>query len=137
MNICITFIITYHPHLKHLGKLIQNNMQHLYADVKVRTAFTPATFASFRTACNLKSYLLRSKLYPLERKTGLWKCKFQHFLVYKNVRKCDIFSSFVNKESFKINHHFDYNSKCMIYLMLSKVCGKQYVGSIAERFRFR
>ena len=113
-NIGIPFIATYHPHLKHLGKLIQNNIKHLYADVKVRTVFTYASFASFRTARNLRSHLVRSKLYPLERKTGSRKCKFQRRLTCKNVHEYNTFSSFITKESFKINHHFDCNGKCLI-----------------------
>ena len=120
-----------------MGKLTQNNIKHLYADVKVRIVFTPTPFASFRTARNLSSHLVRSKLYPLEKKTGSRKCKLQRYLIFKNVKECNTFSSFVTKESFKINHHFDCNSKCLIYLMSCKVCGKQYLGSATERFRFR
>ena len=58
-NIGIPFIATYHPHLKHLDKIIKNNIKHIYADVKVRTVFTPAPFASLCNARNLKSHLLR------------------------------------------------------------------------------
>ena len=58
-NIGIPFIVTYHPHFKHLDKIIKNNIKHVYADVKVRTVFTPAPFASLFTARNLKSHLLR------------------------------------------------------------------------------
>ena len=93
-------------------------------------------FTSFCTARNLRSHLVRSKLYPLKRKTGSWKCKFQRCLTCKNVLECNTSFSFVTKV-FKINHHFDCNSKCLAYLMLCKVCGKQYVGSTTERFRFR
>ena len=34
-NIGIPSIVAYPPHLMHLGKLIQNNIKHLYADVKI------------------------------------------------------------------------------------------------------
>ena len=111
-------------------------IKHLYADVKVRSAFTLAPLASFCIACNLRSHLVRSRLYPLERKAGSRKCKFQRCLTCKNVQECDTSSSFVTKESFKINHHFDCNSKCLIYLITCKVCSKQYVESTTERFRF-
>ena len=47
------------------------------------------------------------------------------------------FSSQVSKETFKINHCFHCNSKCLIYLMSCKVCGKQNMGSTTERFMFR
>ena len=70
-NIGNQFIVTYHPHLKQLGKLIQNNIKYLYADVEVRSVFTTTPFASFRTALNLRSHTVRSKLYPLEKKNKL------------------------------------------------------------------
>ena len=53
-----------------------------------------------------------------------------------NFEECDTFSSYVTKESFKINHHFDWNTKCLIYLMPCEVYGKHYVGSATESFRF-
>ena len=54
-----------------------------------------------------------------------------------NVNNTDVFQSFVTKESYKINHKFDCDSKCIIYLFSCKTCGLQYVGSTVERFRFR
>ena len=89
---------------------------------------------------SLRLHLLRHfvlHVTPLERKAGSRKCKFQRCLTCKRVRECDTFSSFATKESFKINHHFDCNSKCLIYLLSCRVCGKQYVGSTTERFKFR
>ena len=65
------------------------------------------------------------------------KCKFQRCLNCKNVQEYDTFSSSVSKESFKINHHFDCNSKCLINLLSRKACGKQYVRPTTEKFRFR
>ena len=53
----IPFIVIYHPHLKHMGKLIKYNSKHFCANVNVRSVFTPASFASFRTAHNLRSHL--------------------------------------------------------------------------------
>ena len=69
-SIGIPFIVKYHPHLKNLGKLIENNIKHLYAGVKVKSVFTPASFVSICTARILRSHFVRSKLYPLETPTG-------------------------------------------------------------------
>lgn len=66
-TIGVPFIVTCHPHLKHLDKLIQKNMRHVHADAKVRSVFTPVLFASFCTARNFRSHLKRFKLYPRER----------------------------------------------------------------------
>ena len=136
-EIGVPLVVTYHPHLNALKKIIRRNLKHLHANQLVRSVFTPAPFISFRTARNLRSHLVRSKLYPLKRTTGSNKCNTPRCQVGKNVKECYEFSSHVTKETFKINHYFDCNSKCLIYLMSCKVCGKQYVGSTTERFRFR
>ena len=54
-----------------------------------------------------------------------------------NVNNTDVFQRFVTKESYKINHKFDCDSKCTIYLFSCKACELQYVGSTVERFCFR
>ena len=103
----------------------------------MRSLFTPLPFVSFRSVRNLRSHLVRSKLYPEERAIGSAKCNSPRCLTCNNVKECDTFTSHVTKETFKINHRFDCNSKCLIYLLSCKVCGKQYVGSTTDRFRFR
>ena len=133
----VPLVVTYHPQLNVLNKIIRRNLKHLYADQLARSVFTPAPFISFRTAQNLRSHLVRSKLYPLKRTTGSYKCNTPRCQVGKNVKECYEFSSHGTKETFKISHCFDSNSKCLIYLMSCKVCGKQYVGSTTERFRFQ
>ena len=58
-------------------------------------------------------------------------------LTCNNIKKCDTFKSHVTKETFKIDHHFNCISKCLICLFSCKVCGKQYVGSTTDKFRYR
>ena len=82
------------------------------------------------------SLLVRSKLYPLQRTTGSYKCNTLRCQVGKNVKECYEFSNHVTQETFKINHYLDCNSKSLIYLISCKVCGKQYVGPATERFSF-
>ena len=96
-----------------------------------------APFVSFRSARNLKSFLVRSKVYPLERKVGSTKCNGKRCQVCLNVRETDTFESFQTKQKYKINHHLNCNDKCLIYLLSCKVCGLQYVGSTTNKFRFR
>ena len=136
-EIGIPLVVTYHPHLNVLNKIIRRNLKHPYADQLVRSVFTPAPFTSFRTARNLRSHLVRSKLYPLKQTNGSYKCNTPRCQVSKNVKECYEFSCHVTKETFEINHCFDCNIKCLISLMSCKVCEKQYVGSTIQRFRFR
>ena len=89
--------------------------------------FSPVPFVPFRSTRNLKSYLVRSKVDPLERKVGSEKCKSKRCLVCLNVSETDVFQSFQTKEQYKINHQLNCNDKCLIYLLSCKVCGLQYM----------
>ena len=66
-EIAVPFVAIYHPHLNALNKMIRRNLKHLHADHLVRSAFTPAPFILFRTVRNLRSHLVRSKVYPLNK----------------------------------------------------------------------
>ena len=92
---------------------------------------------SYRSAKKLSSYLVRAKLYPLERKRGSYKCGNLRCLVCNNIEKTDTFTSTVTGESFKIHHHLCCNGKYLIYLLTCKVCKKQYTGKTPDRFRLR
>ena len=70
----VPLVLTYNPNFNNLSFLIRKNLQLLYADPETKRAFTSAPFVSFRSARNSKSFLVRSKVYPLERKVGSAKC---------------------------------------------------------------
>ena len=101
--------MTYNPAFKNLFQVIGKNLQLLYADKEVKKVFSPAPFVSFRSTRNLKSYLVRSKIYPLERKVGSEKCIIKRCLVCLNVSETDVFQSFQTKEQYKINHQLNCN----------------------------
>ena len=61
-------------------------------DKEVKRTFTPQTMVSYRSACNLSSYLVRGKLYPTERKVGSCKCNGKHCEVCKYVLETDTFT---------------------------------------------
>ena len=76
----VSLVVTYNPAFKNLFQVIRN-LQLLYADEEVKKAFSLAPFVSFRSTRNLKRYLVRSKIYPLDRKVGSEKCKSKRCLV--------------------------------------------------------
>ena len=128
----VPLIVTYHPHLHRLNKIMWKNLKHLQAAQIVKLVFTPAPFLSFLTALNLRSHLVQSKLYSYQRTTGSYKCNSLRCQV---VKECYQFPSHVTEETFKINHYFDCTSRSLIYMISCKVCGKQYVVSAMKRFR--
>ena len=87
----IPLVTTYHPRLKDLSSLVKRNLQFLYADQEVKKVVTPTPFVPFRSARNLKIFLVRSKVYRLERKTGSKKCNGKRCLVCLNVAETDKF----------------------------------------------
>ena len=66
-------------------------------------------------------------MYPLERTVGSSKCG------KKRCEVCDVFLRLIHK----INHKFNCNDKCLVYLATSKICNKQYTGQTADSFRSR
>ena len=106
-------------------------------DQEVKKVFTPKPMDSFRSAKKLSSYLVRAKLYSLKRKVGSFEYKGKRCQTFLNVNEADSFASSVTKEEYKINHCFDCNEKCFIYLLTCKVSLKKYVGQTVDEFRLR
>ena len=77
----VPLVVTYNPAFKNLFQVIRKKRQLLCADEEVEKVFSPASFVSFKSTRNLKSYLVRSKIYLLERKVGSEKCKSKRCLV--------------------------------------------------------
>ena len=110
----IPFVVTYHPKVKKLGKLIKDLLLFLYSDKEVQKVFSPPPMASYRSTRKIKDYIVRSKLYSLDRNVGCGGCENSRSQVCKNIKVTDTFDSFTTKKSYKINHKFDCNDKCLI-----------------------
>ena len=133
----IPFVATYHPKVKELGKLITDLLPFLYSDGEVQKVFSPPPIVSYRSARKIKDYIVRSKLYPVERNVGCRGCGSSRCQVCKSISITEEFTSFTTKKTYKINHSFDCNDKCLIYLLSCKSCGKQYVDGTSDHFRSR
>lgn len=92
---------------------------------------------SFKSARKLNSYLVRAKLYPLDRNVGSVECGKTRCEVFQYVTDTKSFNSTVTGESFKIYHNLNCDDKCLIYLMTCKRCKKQYTGQTTDNFWFR
>ena len=57
--------------------------------------------------------------------------------VCMNVSETDTFTSNVIGETCKINHKPSCGKDCLICLLSSKCCGKQYIEETTEKYRFR
>ena len=91
-------------------------------DEQVKGVFTSGPIVSFKSSRKLSSFLVGAKLYPKERGVVSFKCIKPRCLVCVNI------TSTVTDKSYKINHKFDCDKNCLVYLLTCKDCGIQYVG---------
>ena len=120
----VPIVVKYHPLLKLIGKIIYDNLYLLYKNKEQKHIFKPAPMVSFRNSKKISSYLVRAKLYSVERPVGLLNCKRPRCQVCAYVNEADSFTSTVTRESYKINHKFDYMEKCLIYPLTCNKCRK-------------
>ena len=102
---------------------------------EAKAVFSPGPMVSFRSARRISNYLVSNELYPLERFVGSRQCKKPRCEICINVTEADTFSSTATGETFQINHDFNCDDRCLIYLLKCKVCKKQYVGETMDAFR--
>ena len=88
-------------------------------------SFLTAFIVSYRVlnVRKIKDYIVRSRLYPIERKVGRYRCGNSRCQVCTSIQVTDTVSSFAAK------------SKCLIYLLSCKTCGKQYSGERVDKFK--
>ena len=99
--------------------------------------FTPRPFVLFKSPRTLRDRLVRSKVYPLEREVGCSGCGHKSCKVCANMVDSRTFSSHITGTQYSINHKFNCNSKCVVYLLSCVTCGLQYVGQTSDKFRLR
>ena len=63
----IPFVTTYHSKVKKIGKLIKDLLTLLYSNEEIQNIFSSPPMVSYRSVRKIKCYIVRSKLYPLER----------------------------------------------------------------------
>ena len=76
-------------------------------------------------------------MYSLQRTGGSFKCTKPWCELCINVIETDTFTSTATGEGLIINHEFNCEGKCLIYLLACNKCRKQYVGQTVYSFRFR
>ena len=124
----VSFLLLYSIlNLRFLAKKIKELSKYLHRDLEAKAVFTPAPMVSFRSVRKIKDYLVRAKLHPLERNVDSRKCS-QSRCEKCNIESTDLFSSTVNGETYKINHHFNCDSKCLAYLIICRTFKLQYTG---------
>ena len=101
--------------------------------LEIKAIFSPGPMTSFKSARRISSYLVRAKLYILERFVGSRQCKIRRCKVCTNVTETDTFSSIVTGENFQINYELFCDDMCLIYFLksLKKIIRRRNNGCIS------
>ena len=91
----VPLVVTYHPLLQTIGKVIHDSLYLLYMNEELKHLFTPGPMVSFRSSRKISSYLVRAKLYPVERSVGSFNCKRPRCQICTYVNETDSFTSTV------------------------------------------
>ena len=86
----VPVVVTYHPHLENISKIIKKHIKHLYVDPEVRSVFTPLPFASFRSVRNLRNHLVDLNYSPRNGKQVVHVVLFA--IILKNVTLSPVMS---------------------------------------------
>ena len=92
---------------------------------------------SFQSPRKLSNYYARAKLYSTEKTGGPYKCGEKHCEVCINVNETSTFTNTVKGETYIINHRFDSNEICLVFLLTCNKCKMQFVGQTIYQFRSR
>ena len=103
----VTFVVIYYPSLKSLQSLISKILNILYLE-----GFMSGSMLTFCSSKKPTSYLVRAKLYPLKRMTGL--CRRKRCTVGLNFNETLTLTISVTHETCKINHKLDCNNNVLL-----------------------
>ena len=109
----VPLVVTYHPLLKTIGKIIHDHLYLIYMNQELKHLFTPGPIVSFTSSRKISSYLVRAKLYPVERSVGSFNFKRPRCQICTYLNEMDSFTSTVPGETNKINHKFDHGVKIL------------------------
>ena len=78
-------VVTYHPLLNSMGKVLSKSFNILYMDEEVTKVFYLGPMFLFWSARKVSSYLVRVEVYPLEKTVSSFQCKKSRCQVCLNV----------------------------------------------------
>ena len=81
----ISFVVTVHPRLKILQKIIDKKLYLPCMNEEIKRAFTPTSMISCKSSHKFCIHLVRAKSYPINRVVGCYKCGSNRCEVCKDI----------------------------------------------------
>ena len=134
INKRLPLVMTFHPALLGVGKIIHSLWPILHASEDMRSIIEEKPMIVYRRPKNLKDNLVRSKLKGGSGDKGMRKCGKSRCQIYNFVEEG---SKFCRNGRILLYYLFDCDSAGVIYVIICKKCSKIYMGSTITSFRRR
>ena len=105
----------------------------------LKKVFPEVPIIGFKNNNNLRSYLVRAAVPGINEVGRCELCggKGPPCQLCSKMKNTSAFKSKHSNEVYQIKKNFNCNSKMVVYLIERRVCGKQYNGRTAKKFRAR
>ena len=134
----VPLVVTYHPDLPCLSKILQKHLPILHISNRMQLAVPNLPLVAYRRARNLKDLLVRAQIRPPQQEyKGTSRCGRPRCKTCSLVRTGVRFCSTTTKESFTAKVTATCKSDNVVYLIQCKRCGKQYVGETENPLHLR
>ena len=134
----VPMVVTYHPDLPSLNKILRKHLPILHVSEKMRKAVPHPPLVSYRRPRNLNDLLVRALLKsPQQLHKGTHQCNRPRCKTCMHIRTETKFGSTVTGETFLAKVTATCKTANVIYLMECRKCKKQYVGETENPLHLR
>ena len=135
----VPLVVTYHPELPNLSKILRDHLPTLHVSEKMKKAVPNAPLVAYRRPRSLNDLLVRASIRPLEnviyegsRQCGRPRCK-----TCAHVKTGTEFTSAVTGVNFNARVTANCRTSNIVYLIQCRKCKMQYVGETENPLHLR
>ena len=132
-NIRVPCVLTYHPRLRMMGKVLQKNFKLLQSNERLEKAFPEPPMIAFKRLKNLRDILVHTGSRPVQQ--GVKTCHDKRCKCCKNLQEKSEFE--VNGKKHCVKNGGTCDTENIIYGLRCKLCDKWYIGESSLRLRSR
>ena len=126
-------VLTYHPRLRMMGKILHKHYKLLQSNDRLQKAFPEPPMVAFKRLRNLRDILVHAGSRPMEQ--GVRRCIDKRCKCCNHLREETEFT--INGKQHSVKNGGSCNTENVIYGLRCKLCNKWYVGESSLRLRSR
>ena len=133
----IPLVVTYHPNLPPLHKILRKHLPILHLSDRMKKAVSNPPLVANRRPRNLNDLVVRASLKPPQQYRGNYQCGRPRCKTCKHIKTGNNFTSTARDETFFARVTATCKSANIVYLIECLKCKKQYVGETENALHLR